>query len=147
MGTKNNPGKYDCYNKAEPDEPVFTLMGRDRNSATLIWLWTALREIQSLNLPPEEKVKEDDKIHEARQCVVDIIDYRMTRGLESEGIASSVLAGVFELMRTANMAVNMDTVKNNPTSVDAIRAYLCMSRLPNKDDNSVHTTTFPDDEV
>lgn len=29
MGTKNNPGKYDCYAKAEPDEPLFTLRGKD----------------------------------------------------------------------------------------------------------------------
>lgn len=29
MGTKNNPGKYDCYAKLEPDEPHFVLRGKD----------------------------------------------------------------------------------------------------------------------
>ena len=28
MGTKNNPGKYDCYEKAGPDEPIFTLRAK-----------------------------------------------------------------------------------------------------------------------
>ncbi|HAW11807.1 MAG TPA: aspartate decarboxylase, partial [Chloroflexi bacterium] len=29
MGTKNNPGKFDCYDDAHPDEPMFVLLGRD----------------------------------------------------------------------------------------------------------------------
>ena len=29
MATKNNPGKFDCYTNAEPDEPMFILLGRD----------------------------------------------------------------------------------------------------------------------
>lgn len=29
MGTKANPGEYDCYDKAEPDEPMFVLLARD----------------------------------------------------------------------------------------------------------------------
>ena len=28
MGTKNNPGRFDCYGNAEPDEPIFVLLGR-----------------------------------------------------------------------------------------------------------------------
>lgn len=27
MGSKNNPGKYDCYEAADPDEPMFILLG------------------------------------------------------------------------------------------------------------------------
>ena len=26
MGTKNNPGKWDCYANAEPDEPMIKLV-------------------------------------------------------------------------------------------------------------------------
>lgn len=44
MGTKNNPGKYDCYTKAEPDEPMFVLLGRDRYAPILVELWAMLRE-------------------------------------------------------------------------------------------------------
>jgi hypothetical protein len=29
MGTKSNPGPFDCYAKAEPDEPMFVLLARD----------------------------------------------------------------------------------------------------------------------
>lgn len=29
MGTKNNPGKFDCYDAALPDEPMFVLLARD----------------------------------------------------------------------------------------------------------------------
>ena len=29
MGTKNNPGDYDCYEMARPDEPIFTLKAND----------------------------------------------------------------------------------------------------------------------
>ena len=29
MGTKRNPATYDCYDKAEPDEPLFVLLARD----------------------------------------------------------------------------------------------------------------------
>lgn len=34
----------DCYHKAEPDEPKFTLLGRDRAAPVLVRLWAAIRE-------------------------------------------------------------------------------------------------------
>jgi hypothetical protein len=43
MGTKNNPGEFDCYAAAEPDEPLFTLLGRDPLASHLVRLWAALR--------------------------------------------------------------------------------------------------------
>lgn len=45
MGTKANPGPYDCYAAAEPDEPMFILLGRDRHAAALVNLWAAMRAI------------------------------------------------------------------------------------------------------
>lgn len=44
MGTKNDPGKYDCYAKAEPDEPMFVLLARDRFAPALIEAWAMMRE-------------------------------------------------------------------------------------------------------
>jgi hypothetical protein len=44
MGTKNDPGKFDCYASAEPDEPVFVLLGRDPAAALAITFWCAVRE-------------------------------------------------------------------------------------------------------
>lgn len=43
MGTKNNPGKFDCYTNAEPDEPMFVLLGRDRLAAHLVSIWSKVR--------------------------------------------------------------------------------------------------------
>lgn len=43
MATKNNPGKFDCYDNADPDEPMFVLLGRDRHAPILVKIWTALR--------------------------------------------------------------------------------------------------------
>ena len=43
MGTKTNPGRFDCYTAAEPDEPMFILLGRDRHAAALVNLWAAMR--------------------------------------------------------------------------------------------------------
>jgi len=43
MGTKSNPGKFDCYAKAEPDEPIFTLRAKDPLAANMVRLWMALR--------------------------------------------------------------------------------------------------------
>lgn len=43
MGTKTNPGRFDCYAAAEPDEPMFILLGRDRHAAALVNLWAAMR--------------------------------------------------------------------------------------------------------
>lgn len=43
MGTRNNPGRYDCYARAEDDEPLFTLLGRDPQGANLVHMWIMLR--------------------------------------------------------------------------------------------------------
>lgn len=43
MGTKNNPGRFDCFNAADPDEPRFTLLARDALAAHLISIWSKLR--------------------------------------------------------------------------------------------------------
>lgn len=43
MGTKNNPGRFDCYANAKPDEPMFVLLGRDRLAAHLVSIWSKVR--------------------------------------------------------------------------------------------------------
>lgn len=56
MGTKANPGKYDCYEKAEPDEPLFVLLARDPLAPILVDLWAELRA--TLRAGGAEKVAE-----------------------------------------------------------------------------------------
>jgi hypothetical protein len=55
MGTKNNPGAFDCYANAAADEPMFVLLGRDRHAAGLVRLWALLRAREGED---EEKVAE-----------------------------------------------------------------------------------------
>ena len=43
MGTKNDPSKYDCYAKLNPDEPYFTLRAKDPSAPYLIRIWEKLR--------------------------------------------------------------------------------------------------------
>ena len=45
MGTKNNPGKHDCYDKAEDDEPMFVLLARDAMAPELVRKWAEEREM------------------------------------------------------------------------------------------------------
>lgn len=43
MSTKNNPGTFDCYAKAAPDEPMFILLARDPLAPELVRLWAERR--------------------------------------------------------------------------------------------------------
>lgn len=42
MGTKEKPGRFDCYSNAEPDEPMFVLLARDPQAPTTVRAWAAL---------------------------------------------------------------------------------------------------------
>lgn len=59
MGTKNNPGKFDCYANAEPDEPMFVLLGRDPSAHLLVALWALMRSAEGEDVA---------KLEEARDC-------------------------------------------------------------------------------
>lgn len=39
MGTKQNPGVFDCYDKIEDNEPFFTLRANDETAADFVELW------------------------------------------------------------------------------------------------------------
>jgi hypothetical protein len=43
VGTKENPGKFDCYAAALPDEPTFTLLARDPDFHRLVSKWARRR--------------------------------------------------------------------------------------------------------
>lgn len=70
MGTKANPSPYDCYAKAEPDEPMFILLARDRAAPHLIRKWA--RWSKNAGTDPA-------KIAEARKCADDMIAWRRER--------------------------------------------------------------------
>ena len=70
MSTKNNPGKFDCYANAEPDEPMFILLGRDKHAPLLAKLWADLRAMEGEDLA---------KVTEAIQCSTAMMRYRAER--------------------------------------------------------------------
>lgn len=43
MGTKSNPGNFDCYDSAEMNEPMFILLARDKLAPSLVQIWAAVR--------------------------------------------------------------------------------------------------------
>lgn len=59
MASKNNPGKFDCYTNAHPDEPMFVLLGRDPMAGRLVRIWASLREAHG---------EDPAKVSEARAC-------------------------------------------------------------------------------
>ena len=118
MATKNNPGAFDCYGRAEPDEPLFVLLGRDKHAPALIWLWATLRELDQE--PPEV-------VEEARAVVGAMINWQVDRGRQAHGLGTVTLAGAFELIRAANAASDLalkETPLNAPTTVGLLRAIL-----------------------
>lgn len=113
MATKNNPGPIDCYANAEPDEPYFMLLARDKHAPTLIWLWASLRELDGEN---------PDNISEARDCVIQMMTWANAHDRSCVGLGQATLAGVLELIRTVNGAVKEPT--NKATTVEVIRRFL-----------------------
>lgn len=66
MGSKLKPGKFDCYESAAPDEPMFVLLARDPLAPILVEQWAALREHFAGN---------PSKVAEARSCAQDMRDW------------------------------------------------------------------------
>lgn len=78
MATKNNPGKFDCYTNAEPDEPMFILLGRDPTAKAVLRYWERLRLLHELNKP------DDEQIVEAHECADSMERYlRQKKQLDS----------------------------------------------------------------
>jgi hypothetical protein len=70
LGTKNIPGEFDCYAKAEPDEPMFVLLGRDKYAPMLVNLWAEMRRLDG---------EDPAKITEALVCSIDMKTFRSKR--------------------------------------------------------------------
>jgi hypothetical protein len=117
MGTKNNPSKFDCYAKAEPDEPMFVLLGRDKHAPTLVWLWATLREFDGEDMA---------KVVEARSCAAQMIAWARDHQRPVAGLGHAALAGVMELIRAVNRAAKAlgQEHQNQATDIDILRMFL-----------------------
>jgi hypothetical protein len=91
MGTKNNPGAYDCYARAEPDEPLFILLAHDPSAALLVMAWRCIRagDIQGAQACVRDAVKglprskvlplNSPKSQEAQACAQSMLEWQMKR--------------------------------------------------------------------
>jgi hypothetical protein len=70
MGTKNNPGTFDCWANAEPDEPMFVLLGRDPDAPPLVRRWAHEREARG---------EDAAKVTEAMACADAMETWRKER--------------------------------------------------------------------
>lgn len=71
MGTKTEPGKYDCYKSAEADEPIFVLLARDPLAPALVRQWATNRaSVTGLSDKVIEALKAADQMDEwrAKNC-------------------------------------------------------------------------------
>lgn len=67
MGTKNNPGDFDCYENAEPDEPMFILLARDKMAPMLVEQWANWRLVSG---------EDPAKVQEAIDCAASMRKWR-----------------------------------------------------------------------
>ena len=118
MATKNNPGKYDCYANAEPNEPIFVLLGRDKHAPTLVWLWSVLRELDK---------EKPEKIAEAQSCALSMIQWLAGKGGRAVGLGESALCAVMELIRAANFASTRG--ENLESTIDTMRKFFTTTTI------------------
>lgn len=97
MGTKNNPGKFDCYTNAEPDEPMFVLLARDPAAEYLTAAWAAVRagDVDGAGRLMADAVKavvdsgkkplpyQAEKSIEAQECARNMRTWRLAKKIES----------------------------------------------------------------
>lgn len=104
MGTKNEPGAFDCYAKLEPDEPYFLLRGKDPSAPFLTRAWAESRRgnFQALYDIFVEMTKdpgvqsrissdEHEKLIEARQCAASMEEWRRKKGAKGSTVMSGSL--------------------------------------------------------
>jgi hypothetical protein len=107
MGSKNNPGKFDCFTAAEPDEPMFVLLGRDPTASFLVADWAELRE--KLGKTSAEKIAE------ARVCARNMGIWAATHGKEEQ------LRDVVRARSNGDLAV---TITSQKREIEALHALL-----------------------
>jgi hypothetical protein len=74
MGSKNEPGSFDCYHNARPDEPMFILLARDPSASAIVKWWSDAREAA---IDRGERPESDRAVvEEARRCAKNMMAWR-----------------------------------------------------------------------
>jgi len=79
MGTKQNPGAFDCYVKAKPDEPMFILLARDPIAPLLVRLWAVIA-----TLPEYHCEISTEKYQEALACADAMETWRLIQMIKRD---------------------------------------------------------------
>lgn len=71
MSTLTEPGAFDALEKAEPSEPIFTLLARDPDAPATVTEWCRLRRNRAMKVHGHSKRTADKKLFAAElaQCV------------------------------------------------------------------------------
>lgn len=105
MGTKNNPGKFDCYANAEPDEPMFILLGRDKHAPALVTLWAAMRDADG---------EDEAKVLEAVECAQSMAEWLRSKDKEEVDLSQFVACGACAVAS----AINRMGITGEPRAVE-----------------------------
>ncbi len=71
MGTKSDPGPFDCHAAAEDDEPIFVLLARDSQAPARVRDWADVRE--------DERGANDPKAVQAREIALEMERWKKER--------------------------------------------------------------------
>ena len=75
MGTKNNPGQFDCYDDIDPDEPFFVLRAKDPLAAMIVRWWAGVADKTGVS---------EEKVREALSCSYNMWEWRMKNAPDKE---------------------------------------------------------------
>lgn len=95
MGTKNNPGRWDCYANADPDEPLFVLRGQDSTASLVVTLWRAMK--MEMKEQGTSQISEE-KLEEARECSLALEKWAKDHG-EDPSVAFKAFVNVLKRMK------------------------------------------------
>lgn len=88
MSTKTNPGAFDCFANAGPDEEMFILLARDPVAPYLVEIWAALRSgdlflarrlLAMCYERMDRKPTPPDQLMEAMQCATRMHQWRIAK--------------------------------------------------------------------
>lgn len=109
MGSKNNPGVFDCYANAEPDEPMFVLLGRDKHAPLLVNLWAYMRNADG---------EAPAKVGEACLCADSMVMYRAHRKpQETPAGIRTALEALVAMAQDCGVVVTVEQVPLQPLAM------------------------------
>ena len=88
MGTKNNPGLYDCYEAAKDDEPMFTFLARDICAPPSILMWCLQRA--KMIMDGKKPGSDIEKIEEAYECAKCMAIYKGEKDASCDPLIAQV---------------------------------------------------------